>query len=212
MQTLAQLFKPALLASIALCMATPALAAPITYDILFGKQDGFAFSQVHDSEGTKHSEGILLGGLSGTLTFDYDDESDIYTLVSSTAMLGSSDYKFVFTGGQIAGDGGGELDFALTGAGPYAQTSSFFFLGGKPICCSVTNGPNFIHPTDLRLRGETPAGDGLPLRLGIDLAGKASGILVPTKPPSPTSAVPEPSAALVFALGCLLFGQAIRVR
>ena len=68
-------------------LAAPAFAAPIEYQVLFGKDDGFASSLIHDGEGSDVHEGGAVGGLEGTLTFDYDLATDIHTLVESTTVL-----------------------------------------------------------------------------------------------------------------------------
>ena len=192
---------PAFLAMATLLLvASPALALPISFVIESGSEGGFGFSSLHDSDDNSPMSGSTLGALSGTLVLDYDGV-DTYTFVSSTVALTSATYTFAITGGALQTDGTGYLDFDLTGAGPYAQSSSLLFTGGTPVCCGAT-GPNRIDPTELRLWGasDVPISGGDPSlakRIGADLGAAAAP-------------VPEPSAALVFATGMLVVQQAIR--
>lgn len=65
--------------------------------------------------------GSNIGSLSGTLTLDYNG-IDSYSFLASTVSLVSATYSFSITGGLLHTDGGGSLDFVLSGAGPYAQS------------------------------------------------------------------------------------------
>lgn len=187
-----------LAAACALALAAPASAVQITYEIQNGTDGGLGFSLLHDSDDNSPMSGASLGRLHGTLVFDYDMGLDEYTLLDSMVALDNATYDFAFTGGTLSGDGGGSLDFSLSGAGPFAQVSSFLFQGGPPICCGA-GGPNFLTPEKIRLWGMSDIGisatTGGPKRLGIDLGA---------------APVPEPSAAVVFGLGLVVVGAGMR--
>jgi hypothetical protein len=180
-------------------LASPAVAVPIVFQIESGTADGFGFSSLHDADDNSPMSGASLGSLSGTLTLDYDG-ADTYSFLASSVTLASAIYVFEITGGVLQSDGAGFLDFALTGAGPFAHTGSILYTGGTPVCCGA-DGPNWVTPTALRLWGASniaPSGDvaGVPKRIGMDLGGSASP-------------VPEPSAALLFGAGMVVLRGAL---
>ena len=194
-------FKAVLAGAACLFLASPALAVPIVFDLESGSEGGFRFSGLHDADDSSPMSGASLGSLSGTLTLDYDGV-DTYSLLASTVSLASATYSFEITGGELHTDGSGHLDFNLTGAGAFAQTASIVFTGGAPVCCGA-EGPNRVSPTELRLWGASniPVSDGIagsPKRIGMDLGA--------------SSAVPEPTAALVFAVGALVVRSGVRRR
>jgi hypothetical protein len=177
-----------------LLLASPALAVPIVFELQSGVEHGFGFSSLHDADDSTPMSGSNIGSLSGTLTLNYDGV-DSYSFVASTVSLASATYNFNITGGLLHTDGGGSLDFVLSGAGPYAQSASIVFAGGAPVCCGV-NGPNRVSPTELRLWGasDIPVSggvQGLSKRIGMDLGAAANP-------------VPEPNSALLFAVGALV--------
>jgi hypothetical protein len=177
-----------------LLLASPALAVPIVFELQSGVEHGFGFSSLHDADDSTPMSGSNIGSLSGTLTLNYDGV-DSYSFVASTVSLASATYNFNITGGLLHTDGGGSLDFVLSGAGPYAQAASIVFAGGAPVCCGV-NGPNRVSPTELRLWGasDIPVSggvQGLSKRIGMDLGAAANP-------------VPEPNSALLFAVGALV--------
>lgn len=195
----------ALGAALSLALAGPAAALKLVYTIDQGADHGFGYSSLHDADDDTPMSGSILGHLNGDLVLDYDAGADLYTFVSSSVVLSGAAYSFELTGGQIAGDGGGRLDFTLRGAGPFAQATSFLFAGGPPVCCGPA-GPNYVNETQLRLWGasDVPISGGLPgapRRLGMDLGGNAR--------PLP---VPEPSSAATFAVGALLVAGSLRRR
>ena len=185
-----------------LILASPALAVPIVFELQSGVENGFGFSGLHDADDSSPMSGSHIGSLSGDLTLDYDGV-DTYSFLASTVSLASATYSFTITGGTLHTDGSGFLDFVLAGAGPYAQVASIVFAGGAPVCCGA-DGPNRVSPTELRLWGASniaPSGGvaGVSKRIGMDLGAAAP--------------VPEPSAALLFAVGALVMrGAAQRKR
>ena len=169
---------------------SPASAELIRFTLEQGSDGRFGYSSIHDADDSTPMSGPLVGALSGTLDFDYDAGTDVYTVVGSTVAIDpASGYQFAILGGSIQGNGIGSLDFELTGAGRFAQTSTILFDGPDPVCCGA-GGPNFMTNGVMRLWGASTLaqGDG---RIGIDLGGSGAP-------------VPEPSAALVFALGLLV--------
>ncbi len=189
-----------LTAAAALLFAAPALAIPITYEVQQGVENGFGFSGLHDADDSTPMSGASLGDLYGTLTLDWDAGTNNYSFVSSTVWLDSKTYTFEIVGGVVNGSGSGFLSFVLEGDGPFAQEGEIAYSAGT-VCCSPS-GPNYVDPTQLRLWGAVDippsAGvDGVPRRFGMDLGA---------------SMIPEPSAAIVFALGSLVFHRAVRRR
>ena len=179
-------------------VASNAHGAVIRYTLEQGVDGGFGYSSVHDADDSTPMSGPIVGTLSGTMDFDYNAGTDLYTLVASDVIIDpASGYGFSFLGGSIQGNGIGSLDFELTGAGPFAQTSTILFAGPAPVCCGA-GGPNFMTNGTMRLWGAStvPQGQG---RIGVDLGGSGAP-------------VPEPSAALVFGLGLLLASRRIRRR
>ena len=198
--TTPRILQTLLLAGACLLLASPALAVPIVFQLESGVEAGFGFSSLHDADDSTPMSGASLGSLSGTLTLDYDG-IDTYSFISSTVSLASSSYRFELTGGELHSDGGGFLDFVLAGAGPYAQTASIVFSGGAPVCCGA-DGPNRVSPDELRLWGAS----NIPTSGGVRGEAKRIGMDLGASP------VPEPSAALVFAVGALMMQRAVRHR
>ena len=185
----------------ALLLAGPALAVPITYELQQGVENGFGFSGLHDADDSTPMSGASLGDLYGSLTLDWDAGTNNYVFESSTVWLDSNEYTFEIVGGVLQASGSGFLSFVLAGAGAFAQEGEIVFTGGSPVCCGP-GGPNYVGPTELRLWGavDIPASGGVAgetKRFGMDLAANA---------------IPEPSAAIVFALGTLVFRAGLRRR
>ncbi len=182
-----------------LFLASPALAVSIVFELQSGVEGGFGFSSLHDADDSSPMSGASLGSLSGTLTLDYDGV-DTYSFIASTVSLSSASYSFEITGGELHSDGGGYLDFILSGTGPYVQTASIEFAGGAPVCCGA-DGPNRVSPTEIRFWGLS----NIPVSGGVDGYAKRIGMDLGAGSP-----IPEPTAALVFAVGALLVRGGIR--
>ena len=189
-------FRPALwftlLAACLLLAAAPALAVPITYQVV----SGIGFSQLDPADKSGY-----IGDVYGDLTMDHDASTDTFSFVSSTVWLDSTEYLFTITGGFMHADGGGTLDFDLIGVGEYAQTASFYFQGGAPVCCGP-NGPNFATTNQIKLFGSSVPGPSGFIPVNINMTANVGG----------APAMPEPSAALVFGIGALFVRTAIRRR
>jgi len=167
----------------------------IRYQIEHGVDAGFGYSGLHDAGGENPMSGAYIAELNGTLTFDYDSEADLYTLVSSD-VYANSEIDFAIVAGEITGDGAGFLEYVLSGTTDYVATARIVFTGEASVCCGE-EGPNYINRDQLRLWGasDVDEGDG---RIGMDLGGSA----VP---------LPEPSSALLFTLGGVLLYTRQRV-
>ena len=163
---------------------------------------GFSFSGLHDAGGTNPMSGTSIGDLHGRLTFDWEVATDTYVLTGSTVWLDSADYSFEIVGGELEGSGGGFLSFKMKGKGHFVQDGDILFTGGGSVCCGG-GGPNYLDASELRLWGAVDTqnygtGDlGTPKRFGIDLAANA---------------VPEPTGAVVFAVGMLIVQRGLRRR
>ena len=90
------------------------------------------------------------------------------------------------------------MDFDLVGAGEFAQSATFFFQGGAPVCCGP-DGPNYARVDRIHLYSIS---DSPTAPVQIDFAAPSGG----------SSPMPEPSAAVVFAAGALFVHSAIRRR
>lgn len=175
-----------------LFVAAPALALPITYQV----ESGIGFSRIDATDKTGY-----LGDLHGEITLDYQAGTDTFSFLSSTVWLDSKEYLFEITGGLIHGDGAGSLDFDLVGLPEFAQTSSFFFQGGDPVCCGP-DGPNYANTGEIKLYGSSPGTLGGASPVNINMTATSTS----------ASPMPEPSAALTFAAGALLVSGAVRRR
>jgi hypothetical protein len=180
-----------LIAAISLLAAGPALAVPITYQV----DSGIGYSQLNAASKVDH-----VGSIYGDITMDYDASADTFTVLTSNVWLDSPDYLFDITGGVLHGDGAGYLDFTMVGTGEYAQTASFTFIGGPPICCGV-GGPNYATVPQFNLWGSSSGANPIGATpVAITIVGNSA------------SPMPEPSAALVFGVGLLFVQSAVRRR
>jgi hypothetical protein len=184
-----------LFAGSASALGTPPIER-IRYELEQGVDSGFGYSGLHDADDSTPMTGDEVAKLYGTLTFDYDPAADLYTLVRAD-IEASNGIEFDLVAGEISGDGGGFFDYVLSGAGDYVAEARILYTGGEAVCCGE-DGPNYINRDQFRLWGaaDIEPGDG---RIGMDLGGSSTP-------------VPEPTAALLFAVGVAVLSASRRVK
>jgi hypothetical protein len=159
----------------------------VRYQLEGGPESTFGYSShLHDADDDTPMTGDLVALLSGSLTFDYDRNADLYTLTKSTVSTYDTTIDFWIISAELSGDGGGWLLYELAGTADYVGRALIVFEGGA-------GGPNVINDQGLRLWGAANVGEG-DGRIGLDLAG---------------SPVPEPGAALLFFVGGLVLSRGV---